>query len=65
MKTADIGYIMETESYLEQNKETMPKNVYGFIKQVCFDEKRYIDLVEKMSQEKGIFKVPEVKAAKY
>lgn len=53
----DIGYIIETESYIEEHKNKMPKQVYQFIKQVCFDERRYIDLVESASREKKILKV--------
>lgn len=57
MKISNIGYIMATESYIEERKNEMPKNVYEFIKQVCFDERRYIDLVESMHREKKIYKV--------
>ncbi|WP_028532713.1 hypothetical protein [Paenibacillus sp. UNC217MF] len=57
METANIGYIIETESYIEERKKEMPKNVYEFIKQVCFDERRYIDLVESMHQQKKVLKV--------
>ena len=57
MKTADIAYIIETENYLEKERENMPLTVYEFIKQVCFDEKRYIELVESVGKEKKVFKV--------
>jgi hypothetical protein len=39
----------------------MPNKVYEFIKQVCQDERKYIDLVEQMSNQKGVLKVPEPK----
>ena len=57
MKTADIAYIIQTESYLEKERENMPSTVYEFIKQVCFDERRYIELVESVGKEKKVFKV--------
>lgn len=49
-------YINETESYIEQNKNGMPINVYGFIKQVCDDEKKYIELLNQMATRKGFEK---------
>ena len=64
-KVANIAYILETETYLEDHKNVMPEKVYSFIKEVCQDEKKYHDLVQKWGKEKKIFKVPEVKAAKY
>ena len=60
-KIIDVGYIIETESYIENHKNEMPKNVYDFIKQVCQDEKKYINLVESWGNQKGILKVPEAK----
>jgi hypothetical protein len=64
-KVANITYILETESYIEQNKENMKPEVYQFIKQVCMDEKKYHDLVQQWAKEKTFFKLPEAKAAKY
>jgi hypothetical protein len=58
---ANISYIIDTESYIEEHKETMPKNVYDFINQVCQDEKKYIQLVESWGNQKGILKAPEMK----
>jgi hypothetical protein len=60
-KIANINYIIDTESYIEKQKNEMPKNVYDFIKQVCQDERKYINLVESYSNQKGILKAPEVK----
>ncbi|WP_404459345.1 hypothetical protein [Sutcliffiella horikoshii] len=58
-KVANINYIIETESYIEEHKNKMPSKVYEFIYQVCQDERKYIDLVEQMSNQKGVLKVPE------
>ncbi|MFZ3591796.1 hypothetical protein ACOI1C_21930 [Bacillus sp. DJP31] len=58
-KIANINYIIETESYIEEHKNKMPNMVYEFIKEVCQDERKYIDLVEQMSHQKGVLKVPE------
>lgn len=60
-KIANINYIIETESYIEKHKNEMPEKVYSFIKEVCQDERKYIDLVESMNKQKGILKVPESK----
>ncbi len=60
-KKIDISYILETETYIEKTKNEMPKNVYEFIRQVCIDEKKYIDLVESYNNQKGVLKVPEIK----
>lgn len=60
-KIVDINYIIQTENYIENHKNEMPKNVYDFIKQVCHDERKYISLVESYSNQKGILKAPEVK----
>jgi hypothetical protein len=56
-KVANINYIIETESYIEEHKNVMPEKVYSFIKEVCQDERKYIDLVEQMSNQKGVMKV--------
>lgn len=61
MKTANIGYIIETETFIEERKNEMPKSVYDFIKEVCQDERKYIDLLKQWSEQKGILKVPEAK----
>lgn len=50
-------YITETESYIEERKNEMPHNVYGFIKQVCQDERKYIEMLNHWSQQKGVLKV--------
>lgn len=50
----NIAYIVETESYIEERKNEMPKNVYEFIKQVCQDERKYLDLVKQWREEKGL-----------
>lgn len=50
-------YITETENYIEERKNEMPQNVYGFIKQVCQDERKYIDMLNQMSQQKRVLKV--------
>ena len=60
-KIANINYIIETESYIEKQKNEMPKNVYDFIRNVCADERKYINLVESYSNQKGILKAPEAK----
>ena len=60
-RVANMAYIIDTESYIENHKNEMPKSVYDFIKQVCQDERKYISLVESYSNQKGILKVPEVK----
>jgi hypothetical protein len=60
-RVTNIDYIVETESYIEKVKDAMPKNVYDFIKTVCQDERKYIDIVESYSNQKGILKKPEVK----
>jgi len=65
MTNVNIAYIVETESYIEDYKNEIPKNVYAFIKQVCQDEKKYLDLVRQWSEEKGVLKVPEAKLIKY
>ncbi|MBA4532555.1 hypothetical protein [Brevibacillus halotolerans] len=57
----NIAYILETESYIEERKNEMPKKVYEFIKQVCHDERKYLDLVKQWSQGKGVMKIPEPK----
>lgn len=64
-KVANIAYVTETESYLEKNRDSIPKNVYEFIKEVCQDERKYLDLVQQWSKEKKVLKVPEAKAFKY
>jgi hypothetical protein len=64
-KVANIAYILETEKYIEDHKNVMPEKVYNFISEVCQDEKKYLDLVQQWGKEKKVFKVPEVKAAKY
>ena len=64
-KVANIAYIEETESYIEDHKNVMPEKVYNFISEVCKDEKKYHDLVQQWGKEKKVFKVPEVKASKY
>jgi hypothetical protein len=48
----EISYIEKTESYIQEQKNEMPKNVYDFIKQVCQDERKYHDLVKQWSEEK-------------
>jgi len=60
-KVANINYIIDTESYIEKEKNEMPKNVYDFIKTVCQDERKYINLVESYGKQKGVLKVPEAK----
>lgn len=42
----DDSYIHETESYLQQHEETMPKKVYDFIKELCFTERKILELLE-------------------
>jgi len=59
-KKFDVSYIAETETYLEKTKNEMPKKVYDFIKIVCADERKYIDLVESYSNQKGIMKVKSI-----
>ncbi|MNP85606.1 hypothetical protein D3C76_1854170 [compost metagenome] len=54
----NIAYIVETESYIEERKNEIPKNVYVFIKQVCQDEGKYLDLVKQWGEGQGILKVP-------
>lgn len=54
----NIAYIVETESYIEERKNEMPKNVYEFIKQVCQDERKYLDLVKQWGERKGALKIP-------
>lgn len=61
----NIAYILETESYIDERKNDMPKNVYEFIKQVCQDERKYLDLVKQWGERKGVLKVPEPKEIKY
>ena len=60
-RVTNIDYIVQTEAYIEKLKDEMPKNVYDFIKTVCQDERKYINLVESYSNQKGVLKVPEVK----
>jgi hypothetical protein len=60
-KVANIAYIEETETYLEDHKNVMPEKVYSFMKEVVRDEKKYIDLVQQWGKEKKVFKVPEAK----
>lgn len=60
-KVSNIDYIIDTENYIENHKNEMSKNVYDFIKQVCQDERKYIDLVESWGNQKGILKAPEAK----
>jgi hypothetical protein len=55
-RVVDLTYIEKTESYIEQNKESIPKTVYTFIKDVCADERKYHDLIHSMAQEKKVFK---------
>jgi hypothetical protein len=64
-KITNINYIIETESYIEKHKNEIPENVYEFIKVVCQDERKYINLVESFSNQKGILKKPEAKAIQY
>ncbi|WP_214906568.1 hypothetical protein [Bacillus sp. ISL-55] len=61
----DPSYIEKTESYIEQNKESMDQNVYSFIKQVCQDERKYLELVEQWGKQKGVRKVSEPKLMPY
>lgn len=56
-KGIKIAYIVETETYIEERKNEMPKNVYEFIKQVCQDERKYLDLVKQWGERKGVSKV--------
>jgi hypothetical protein len=56
-KVVNLANVEKTESYIEQNKESIPKPVYSFIKDVCADERKYHDLLLKMTQEKRVFKV--------
>lgn len=65
MKTASISYIIETETYIEERKKDMPKSVYEFIKEVCQDERKYHDLINQWSEQKGVRKVPEAKLFQY
>ena len=51
MKHVEISYIENTESYIENNKDSIPKQVYEFIKQVCQDERKYHELVQSWSTE--------------
>lgn len=53
----DLSYIQKTESYIQERQSEMPKQVYDFIKQVCQDERKYIDLVNQLGKEKKVFKV--------
>ena len=53
----ELSYIEKTESYIQEQKNDMPKQVYDFIKQVCQDERKYIDLVNQIGKEKKVFKV--------
>ena len=53
----ELSYIEKTESYLLEHEKSMPKQVYEFIKQVCQDERKYIDLVKQIGQQKKVFKV--------
>lgn len=64
-RIANIAYVEETEKYIEDHKNVMPEKAYEFIKQVCLDEKKYIDLVQQWGKEKRILKVPEAKVMKY
>jgi hypothetical protein len=54
-----ISYIEKTESYIEEQKDKMPKQVYDFVKQVCRDERKYLELVEKWNKGKG-FRKPDI-----
>jgi hypothetical protein len=53
----DLSYIEKTESYIQEQKDTMPIQVYDFIKQVCQDERKYYQLMNDLSREKKVFKV--------
>lgn len=46
----DVSYIEQTESYLQQHQETMPKKVYEFIKELCSTERKIIALVEEQKR---------------
>jgi hypothetical protein len=60
-KVANIAYIEETESYIENHKNVMPEKVYNFISEICAVERDYHALVQKWAKEKTFFKVPEAK----
>ena len=60
----NIAYIIETEAYIEKNRDSMSKNIYSFIKTVCADEKKYHDLVQQWAKEKGVMKVSDPKEIK-
>lgn len=47
----------ETESYLKQNKETMPSSIYNYLIEVVKQDRQYIQMVKQWSQEKKVFKV--------
>lgn len=51
------NYITATESFIEERKNDMPKDVYEFIKQVCQDERKYVEMLNQWSQQKGVLKV--------
>ena len=53
----EISYIEKTESYIEQQKESMPEPVYQFMKQVCLDERKYIEMLKGWGNKKGFGKI--------
>ena len=61
MSKVDLSYINQTESYIENNRDSMPEVVYQFLDQVCKDERKMHQLAEEYHNQKGILKVPEAK----
>jgi hypothetical protein len=58
---ADLSYIEQTESYIIDNRDSMPEVVYSFLNQICQDERKMIQLAKEYSNTKGILKKPEAR----
>lgn len=52
----DTSYIEQTESYIQQHQNNMPKSVYEFIKELCLTERKMIELVQEQAAQKKVLK---------
>lgn len=61
-----LSYIEQTESYLKENKDNIPKGVYDFVNEVCKQERQVLDMAKRWAEQKALYKVkPEDQKALY
>lgn len=49
--------IEETESFLTEREKDIPLGVFNFMKRICEEEKKVIEMARNWSNQKAIFKV--------